>query len=84
MNFILHKQKPVARKNGVAGYLVGDNKHLRFISHNGETVTELIKTEFVYAGTDSLMFRGFEPNGFETSGRAKYLYQEWRLRYDNH
>lgn len=83
MNFILHKQKPTPRKIGVAGYPAGDKDNIAFFDSHHNLITELTKPELLHISSEGMMLRGFELNGFDKSGRHKYLYQEWWLRYDN-
>ena len=81
MKFILHKQKPIPQKAGVAGYINGEDGELHFFI-NDKLVHSLHKPDIVFISKDSMLVRGYEPAGFNKSGWRILKYQEWMLRND--
>lgn len=79
----LYKQKPKPRKTGLVGYTVGDDKHLVFCTPDHTIITELDKADIVFINSEGMMLKGYEPNGHESTGRQKFLYQEWYLQNMN-
>lgn len=47
---------------------------------DGET-SHLERVRIEWAGADGILLSGLEPAGADRGGRAKYLHQEWMLKY---
>lgn len=82
MQFTLYKQKPVPRKTGVSGYVNGDSKAAHFFGKGDNLIATLEKPEIKFVSIDSMMLRGYEPNGYTVNGVQKLTYQEWLLRVE--
>lgn len=79
----LYKQKPKPRKTGVSGYTAGDGKQLIFYTLDHNVIGQLNKSDIIFINSEGMMLKGYEPNGFDPTGRPKFLYQEWYIRWGN-
>ncbi len=79
--FYLIKQLPKPSKIKTKGYLSVDptTKQARFFALGNSATPILEKVEIKFASSQSILLSGFEPTGFDKTGREKYKYQEWVL-----
>lgn len=80
--FLFHKQipKPPAKGTPVA-LSIGEDGTAHLFDRNDRLIGEIVRTRISFAGRDSIMLNGFECTGHDRTGRKKYRYQEWLLRY---
>jgi len=81
MNYNLYLQLPKISKIPILGTLAID-KNMAFLFDNGGHIqAELSNPEIIFINPDGIMLKGYESDGFDSSGRAKFKYQEWVCRY---
>ncbi len=51
-------------------------------AHNGRVLAQLEKPEIIFISTTGLMFKGYEPDGVDKTGRKKFKYQEWFIAFN--
>jgi len=77
----LYKQYPKPSKKPIYGTVSCDQKRMflweNLESKNTHILAELRVPEIVHASTKGVLFRGFEPYGFDKTGREITKYQEW-------
>ena len=80
MNYDLYLQLPKPSKKPLRGTLSSDKNVAHFFA--GLLLqAELSEPAIVFINPDGIMLRGYEPDGFDQTGRAKFRYQEWLCRY---
>lgn len=79
--FKLIKQLPRPRKITVNGYLSIDRKtnQATFWTLEETINATMERIKLIFANSEGMLLTGFEPNGIDKNGRAKYKYQEWYL-----
>lgn len=69
---------PKSRAKYPEGTLCIQNHEALFLQNFGNTIYDkLLRPEIIHMNHLGIMFRGFEENGVDKTGRVKYLYQEW-------
>lgn len=80
--FYLTKQLPKLSKKTM-GYLDVDSKTKRamFWTENDKCIADMESVQIKCANTEVIILSGFEPAGLDRTGRGKFKYQEWVLRF---
>lgn len=83
--FALIIQKPVSKVMGPGCLSVSQNGEASFFEgdagEGSRCLAELVRARIDWAAADGILVSGMEPDGCDRSGRPKYKYQEWLLRY---
>ena len=83
MNYNLYIQLPKMSKIPIVGTLAIDriDGGRAYFFRGNYLTASLSKPEIIFINPDGIMLKGYEPDGFDATGREKFKYQEWFCRY---
>jgi hypothetical protein len=87
MIYEIYSQEPRPEKICTGRFSMSSDGLAHALDERGQTVVaELSRARLEFAGADGLMVSGFEEAGRDKTGKPKFRYQEWWLRYaiDSH
>jgi len=83
--FALTTQHPKSKQLGKGTLSINKHGEAMFFENNGTSEDKVLasmeRVQIAWAGADGIFLSGFERGGNQRDGRAKFLYQEWFLRY---
>ena len=79
---ILYKQLPRPKKEGINGFADGDKEIIHFFSDSQLTVEKLYRPFLEKITHEGIRFSGLEDDGFDKTGRQKFKYQEWWVKWE--
>jgi hypothetical protein len=82
MNYEIYAQEPEPKKICLGRFSLSMDGLAHALDEQGKLVlAELSRARVEFAGADGIMVSGFEEVGQDKTGKPKFRYQEWWLRY---
>ncbi len=83
--FELVTQMPKPKKVGRGTLSIGKDGDADFFAGNADAgsavLANMVRVRVEWAAATGILLSGMQPNGFDKTGRPKFTYQEWLLRY---
>jgi hypothetical protein len=85
MTGLLYIQKPKPSKTPLTGAATCDRGQMIYWDNpadpHARIMAQLEKPEIMFINSSGMMVKGYEPDGVDKTGRAKYKYQEWFIAF---
>lgn len=86
-NFVLVTQHPKPVIIGPGTLSIGKDGFAEFFSGDASAdstiLSSMVRVKIEWAAAAGILVSGMEPDGIDRSGRQKFKFQEWLLRYPN-